>query len=399
MKGMMKPSILKEVAHMTEYMSRKQIRLEKKKRRNRVKNSLSGISNVLIKQPTRGKGCRYMLDRLDIPKHTIYVTENHKSACNEICRANRLKRSFHMIVPSPLFDTKEEEWITLESGFKYCYREHFIVDVSYLKYLKKITNATELHYSLGSFSVGRVNLIQPCESQNTRFCIVTSQQFECLKKRAGIQTIRAENNSYLYEYSDKASWSLPGCMVSSWEKHEKLPEFTMKEAENVAKAVGKGTKRRRTKNKGVFLTLGPRLSSRPRPNPTIQDENKLYFSDFFRQDWGGQEGMYLLRSKLCLATELARQRSIALNPGYMCLVGHYCCARQLLTSGICKPADCDEDCDLNTLGYVNSLHDDSCDLVAKKLVPLFINRFVNKIMSLKRVALSKKIKLTKKLKK
>ena len=94
-------------------------------------------------------------------------------------------------------------------------------------------------------------------------------------------------------------------MVSSWERHEKLPEFTMKEAENVAKAVGKGTKRRRTKNKGVFLTLGPRLSSRPRPNPTIQDENKLYFSDFFRQDWGGQEGMYLLRSKLCLATELA----------------------------------------------------------------------------------------------
>ena len=264
--------------------------------------------------------------------------------------------------------------------------------------MKKITNATELHYSLGSFSVGRVNLIQPCESQNTRFCIVTSQQFECLKKRAGIRTIRAENNSYLYEYSDKASWSLPGCMVSSWERHEKLPEFTMKEAENVAKAVGKGTKRRRTKNKGVFLTLGPRLSSRPRPNPTIQDENKLYFSDFFRQDWGGQEGMYLLRSKLCLATELARQRSIALNPGYMCLVGHYCCARQLLTSGICKPADCDEDCDSNTLGYVNSLHDDSCDLVAKKLVPLFINRFVNKIMSLKRVALSKKIKLTKKVK-
>ena len=99
-----------------------------------------------------------MLDRLDIPNHTIYVTGNNKSACNEICRANRLKRSFHMIVPSPLFDTKEEEWITLESGFKYCYREHFIVDVSYLKYLKKITNAIELHYSLGYFSVDCVNL-------------------------------------------------------------------------------------------------------------------------------------------------------------------------------------------------------------------------------------------------
>ena len=77
-----------------------------------------------------------MIDRLDISKHTIYVNENHKSACNEICRASRMKRSFHIIVSSFLFDEKEEEWITLESGFKYCYRDHFTIDITYLRYFK-----------------------------------------------------------------------------------------------------------------------------------------------------------------------------------------------------------------------------------------------------------------------
>ena len=154
----------------------------------------------------------------------------------------------------------------------------------------------------------------------------------------------------------------------------------MKEVENISKAVGKGTRRRRTKNKGVYLTLGPRLSSRPRPTPTIQEKNKLSFSDFYRQDWGSQEAMYLLRRKLCHGAECTRQRSIALNPGYMRLVGHHCCARQLLTSGICKEERSDGDYDLaqagknskltnasreNTLGYVNSLHYNTCDLIAK----------------------------------
>ena len=182
----------------------------------------------------------------------------------------------------------------------------------------------------------------------------------------------------------------------SWERNKSLPEFSMKEAENVQKAAGKGTRRRRTKNKGVYLTLGPRLSSRPRPNPTIQEKNKLYFSDFHRQDWSNQEAMYLLRTKLCLGSEIARQRSIALNPGYMRLVGHHCCARQLFTSGVCKPRDRTDDCDSNTLGYVNSLHYDSCDLIAKKLVPLFINKFCSDIMSLKKYPVSKKLKLIKK---
>ena len=78
-----------------------------------------------------------------------------------------------------------------------------------------------------------------------------------------------ETNTYLYEYTDAASWSLSGCVVSSWETANELPEFFMKDVENLVKAVGTGTKRRRTKNRGIFLNLGPRLSSRPRPNPVM----------------------------------------------------------------------------------------------------------------------------------
>ena len=296
---MLKPSILKEVAPITEYMSRKEIRLWKKRKRDRVIHSLSDKSNV-VKKRLRGKGWQSILHRTEVRKHTIYVHSNNKSACEKICKANKLEKSFHIIVPSPLFDRKEEEWITLGSGFKYCYREHFIIDVSYLRHLKKITNSTELHYSLHCFSVGSVKLIQPCDSHNTRFCIVTNEQFNSLRKKAGIKCIHTEYNSYLYEYSDKASWSLPGSVVSSWETHESLPEFTMKEVENLKNGVGDKVERRRTKNKGVYVTIGPRLSARPRPNPTIQEKNKLYFSDFYRQDWSSQEAMYLLRKKLCL---------------------------------------------------------------------------------------------------
>ena len=146
-------------------------------------------------------------------------------------------------------------------------------------------------------------------------------------------------NLYLYEYSNKASWSLPGCVVSSWEIDDKLPEFNMKEVQNLFRAVKKGMERRCTQNKGIYLTLGPRLSSRPNANPLIQDENKLHFSDYFRQEWTSQEVMYLLRSKVCHAGECIRKSSLALNPGYMQLVGHYCCARQLVSSGVCKYKD------------------------------------------------------------
>ena len=58
-----------------------------------------------------------------------------------------------------------------------------------------------------------------------------------------------------------------------------------------------------------------------------------------------------------------------MNPMYMRLVGHYCCARQLLSSGIYKCDGSEKDVHskksknnskknsmVNTLGYVNSLH-------------------------------------------
>ena len=220
------------------------------------------------------------------------------------------------------------------------------------------------------------------------------------------------NNSYLYEYSDKASWSLPGCVVSSWETNDDLPEFSMKDVENVVKAVGGGTTRKRTKNRGIYLTLGPRLSSRPRPNPVIQDKTKLYFSDFYRQNWVSQELMYLIRCKVSHGSECIRKRSIALDPGYMDLVGHHCCARQLLTSGVAKSKAADAEghatlekpinrpgskkgrnLAIDTLGYVNSLHYDLCDLVIKSLVPLYIDRFVSQVKSSKRYLPSEKKKI------
>ena len=179
---------------------------------------------------------------------------------------------------------KEENWITFTSGFRYCYREHFIIDVRYLKFIKRIKQVTELHHLLSNICVGKVNLIQPGDCSNTRFCIVSSSQFKSIQRKEGVELMSAKDNLYLYEYSNKASWSLPGCVVSSWETEHRLPEFSMKDVKTLFRAVKKGTKRRRTKNKGIYLTLGPRLSYRPKPNPVIQDENKLHFSDFYRQD-------------------------------------------------------------------------------------------------------------------
>ena len=289
-----------------------------------------------MKKNRRSKLQDVVLGRMEECWHTIYVRKSNKSVCHEICKQNKLKGSFYIIVPSPLYNAKKEEWISLRSGFKYTYREHFIIDVVYLKHLKKIRNVVELHFNLSHLSVGSVNLIQPFNCHNTRFCIVSNCQFSILRKNQQMEMMSTGSNSYLYEYSDKASWSLPGCVVSSWETNDDLPEFSMKDVENVVKAVGGGTTRKRTQNRGIYLTLGPRLSSRPRPNPVIQDKTKLYFSDFYRQNWVSQELMYLIRCKVSHGSECIRKRSIALDPGYMDLVGHHCCARQLLTSGVVK---------------------------------------------------------------
>ena len=271
--GMLKPSIWKELSGVTKQVSQKELRLLKKKR-IKVKHSLSNESEGHSKT-VRGSSCKLVLKRKDVPWHTIYVKKNNISACDEICKSNKLQSSFYIVVPSPIFDAKKENWLVLQSGFRYCYREHYIIDVLYLQHLQKISDASQLHYILGCLSVGSVKLIQPFDCHNTRFCIVNSEQFDFLRKQAGVQSMFTEKNSCLYEYTDKASWNLPGCVVSSWERNENLPEFSMKKVGNISKAVGKGTRRRRTKNKGVYLTLGPRLSSRPRPTPTIQEKNKL----------------------------------------------------------------------------------------------------------------------------
>ena len=409
--GMLKPSIWKDDAPESEFLSRKMILLKKGMKR-KVKHVLVDNGSWKIKQ--RG-GClaKVILKPKEEFWHTIYVKKSHKNTCAEICKKHKLKKSFYIVVPSPIFDVKEENWIVLSSGFRYCYREHFIIDVRYFSVMKKLNHITQLHKCLSDNCVGRVNLIQPCDCRNTRFCVVNSCQFKSIRKEDGIETMSTNNNLYLYEYSNRASWRLPGCVVSSWETEHKLPEFDMKEVKNLFRAVKKGTKRRCTQNKGIYLTLGPRLSHRPKPNPVIQEENKLHFSDFYRQEWKCQESMYLLRSKLCHAGECVRQRSVALNPGYMKLVGHYCCARQLLSSGVCKFKEdqCrDESMDTsakgkkgnnvedNPIGYVNSLHDDTCDLIQKEYVPLFMERFISLVRSSKNYSAGTKSKLIKKLK-
>ena len=62
--GMLKPSILKEGAHRAEYLSRKEIRMEKNKKKVSVKHGLCDESNVKILKH-RGKRCQSILDRTD----------------------------------------------------------------------------------------------------------------------------------------------------------------------------------------------------------------------------------------------------------------------------------------------------------------------------------------------
>ena len=80
----------------------------------------------------------------------------------------------------------------------------------------------------------------------------------------------------------------------------------------------------------------------------------------------------------------------------MRLVGHHCCARGLLTSGFCKKIFLDyknlNDIDTineklssnsqredDSIGLVNSLHKDTCDLIKKALVTLYIEKFTKEI--------------------
>ena len=377
--GMLLPSIWRNKNAVQESTLSKHL-CHIKKKKKKVKHSL-GKNKRTVKKNGRSNLLNTVLGKTEECWHTIYVRQDNKSSCYEICQKNKLKKSFYIIVPCPLFNVKKEKWISFQSGFKYCYMMYFVIDAVCLNHMKKITSAVKLHFHLSNLSVGSVFLIQPYNCHHTRFCIVNGHQFSTLRKNPNVETMSTETNTYLYEYTDAASWSLPGCVVSSWETANELPEFFMKDVENLVKAVGTGTKRRRTKNRGIFINLGPRLSSRPRPNPVMQDKKKLYFSEFYRQNWNFQASTYLLRLKVCHGAECIRKRSIALNPVYMRLVGHHCCARQLVSSGICKPKSAKEDVNsnktkhkskkksvMNTLGYVNLLHSDICDLVLKVLV-------------------------------
>ena len=402
---------------MLEYTSRKQHLRRIKKKKREAKHSLGKKKRTLHKNG-RSNLHHTALGKTGEYWHTIYVKQDNKSSCNDICEKNKFKISckrkkekklFYIIVPNPLFNAEKENWISFNSGFKYCHRMHFVIDAACLNHMKKITSAVELHFYLSHLSVDSVHLIQPYNCHRVRFCIVNSHQFSILRENNNVETMSTESNTYLYEYTDVASWSLPGCVVSSWESNNGLPEFSMKDVDNLVQAVGLGTKRKRTQNRGIFVSLGPRLSSRPRPNPVIQDKNKLHFSDFYRQNWNSQDSMYLLCHKFCHGTECVRKRSIALNPMYMRLVGHHCCARQLLSSGIYKCDGSEKDVHskksknnskknsvVNTLGYVNSLHLDTCDLILKSLVPLYIAKFIRDIKSSKKYHFSEKRKLIKK---
>ena len=337
-KSMLKPSIHKSVAPISEMLSRKEI-CAKKKREAKAQCTRSGKKHV-DRKDKRSSLHKRVLGKEKEYWHTIYVLEKSKHVYENICQNNPLKDSYYIVVPSPLFNSKRNKWISFESGFRYCYCQHFVMDVLKLKDLNKIKGAVAMQNHLLNASAGVLYLIQPDDvCSNTRFCLVTKEEFQGLEQKPRMKLMNANGNLYLYTYSNVASWSLPGCVVSSWETDSALPEFSVEDAVNLVKSVGRGTERERTKNKGVYLTLGPRLSSRPRPNPTMQDKTKLHFSDFHRQEWTGQDFMYLLRSKVCYGSEQIRQRSIALNPGYMRLVGHHCCVRQLLTSSFCKIED------------------------------------------------------------
>ena len=194
--GMLLPSLWKKGVSVSVRVSRKELRQLKRKRK-RSKYGTYKDANI-VKKNRRSKLQDVVLGRMEECWHTIYVRKNNKSVCHEICKQNKLKGSFYIIVPSPLYNAKKEEWISLRSGFKYTYREHFIIDVVYLKHLKKIRNVVELHFNLSHLSVGSVNLIQPFNCHNTRFCIVSNRQFSILRKNQQMEMMSTGSNSYLY---------------------------------------------------------------------------------------------------------------------------------------------------------------------------------------------------------
>ena len=175
--GMLKPTIWKSDAQVSEFLSRKMIRI--KKRQGKAKHFLA--DNDAWKRKRRsGRLPMVILRRKEEFWHTIYVKKSHTNTCEEICKKHRLEGSFYIVVPSPIFDAKEESWKVLPSGFKYCYREHFIIDVKYFNVMKRLNHITQLHQCLSDNCVGRVNLIQPCDCRNMRFCIVSSYQFKSI---------------------------------------------------------------------------------------------------------------------------------------------------------------------------------------------------------------------------
>ena len=391
--GMLKPSIHVDAAPSSDFLSNSQMRM--KKRKEQQKRCTRSGGEYVDSSRRRSTLHKEILSNMESYWHTIYVKNNFFSSYQELCRKKGHERGYYIMVPDPTFNRLKEEWITFQSGFRYCYREHFIIDARYFESLKEIKRANEMYLYLLEICVGSTLLVQPDDCSNIRFCMVDSHQHKSLKEKEGIEILNANGNEYLYEFSNLASWSLKGCVVSSWETDGELPEFSFDDVKRLVGAVGRGAERERTKNKGVYLTLGPRYSGRPRPSPVIQDKTKLQFCDFHRQDWKSQEAMYLLRKKVCYGAERIRQRSVALNPGYMHLVGCHCCGRQLLTSGFYKEI---RDGKGHTIGFVNSLHDDTCNLIKKNLVALYIRKFTEDINNCKKYYHSKKKKLIKKVK-
>ena len=242
--GMLKPTVWKLEAGETELFSKNFLCWRK---RRKAKHNLLDDS-LVDKEPTRSKLPKSILEKKKECWHTIYVNNDNRNECNEICEQNKQEESFYIVVPSPMFDVKDENWVVFPSGFRYCYRECFIVDVRYFMFMKRIKHVIPLHCFLSKICVGNVNLIQPEDCNKTRFCLLSGCQFKSLCRKKGVELLRTKDNLYLYEYTNKASWSLPGCVVSSWEKDEKIPEFTIQEVHKLSRSVKKG----RTRTKGLI---------------------------------------------------------------------------------------------------------------------------------------------------
>ena len=69
-------------------------------------------------------------------------------------------------------------------------------------------------------------------------------------------------------------------------------------------------------------------------------------------------------------------------------MGQHCCGRQLLTSGFYKGIKEGEG---HTIGFVNSLHEDTCNLIRKNLVSSYIENFSEDINKCKIFILRKKL--------